>query len=342
MYMEKLSQVELLQLDEAFSDYLKGALKLAGRGALAATKGIAKTITPTGYGLVKKAGDAAGKAIANVALENPVNVLRAMLNSSDGRKTIKNGKIGAERKLPGGYREIDFEGEWISDPRQPSTPFKTKVVMVKDNDGQWKLAGNFNKNTGEFVFNNKQNNGKGGIPVSNTQGQGKNKQGKQPKTQPKTQQGKQPKTQAGGRSKASTSAKKPTSKQPAAKKQASQPSQTPQVQSNQTPQVQSNQTPQASKPKFFEALRDWKKQNIGPEAGSVGIPYAKLKEFLKTLNVEDPDRVLRSAGIENKGNRSIPNKDLGNVETTLKSRGIVSESNNTKLSQLELINLFNF
>jgi hypothetical protein len=152
MYMRKFSQAELL--NEAFPDLLKGAVKLAGRGALSAGKGIAKTISPTGYNMVKQAGEAAGKAVAGVALEDPINVLRSMLASSEGKKTIQNGKIGAEKKLNGGYRQVELTGEWISDPTQPPTAFSTSVFLVKNNKNEWTFAGGFDTD-GNFIFNNK-------------------------------------------------------------------------------------------------------------------------------------------------------------------------------------------
>jgi hypothetical protein len=152
MYMRKFSQAELL--NEAFTDLLKGAVKLAGRGALTAGKGIAKTISPTGYNMVKQAGEAAGKAVAGIALEDPKIVLKSMLASSEGKKTIQNGKIGAEKKLNGGYRQVELTGEWISDPTQPPTAFSTSVFLVKNNKNEWTFAGGFDTD-GNFIFNNK-------------------------------------------------------------------------------------------------------------------------------------------------------------------------------------------
>ena len=99
-----------------------------------------------------------------------------------------------------------------------------------------------------------------------------------------------------------------------------------------------NTTAPASPPKlkFYESLRDWKIKNIGPNAASVGITYKKLKDFLTSIKVQDPDRVLKSAGIQDKGAQTIPNTSLSGVEATLKSRGIVTES-----SQINLIKQLN-
>lgn len=359
MYMEKLSQVELLQLNEAFSDYLKGALKLAGKGAVAATKGIVKTVTPTGYGMLKTAGDAAGKAIAGAALENPVNVLRAMLSSSEGRKTIQSGKIGKESKLDGGYREIELEGNWISDPRQSPVPFKTKVIMVKDNSNQWKLAGNFDKDTGEFIFDTSSKKNKAGVvPTLTTKGQ-KSTSSKTP-AKPQSTSGKAQLP----RSKTSATSKTPAKPQTSQSKSTTTPAKskvspktqttgkaptTPKTTTTRSTSSKAQTTPankpkaqQTTNPKFYKALRDWKVKNIGPQAERVGIDYNNLKEFLKSLNVQDADRVLKTAGIKERGTRSVSNKELANIEATLKSRDVVSESYNSALSQRDLINLLLF
>ena len=158
MYMHKFSQAELL--NEAFADLIRGAAKAAGRGALAVGKGIAKTISPTGYNLVKQAGETAGKVVAGIALEDPKTVLKSMLASSEGKKTIQNGKIGAEKELNGGYRQIELTGEWISDPTQPPTPFKTNVFLVKNSKNEWDFAGGFDTD-GNFIFNKGAKNRRG-------------------------------------------------------------------------------------------------------------------------------------------------------------------------------------
>ena len=80
-----------------------------------------------------------------------------------------------------------------------------------------------------------------------------------------------------------------------------------------------------NKPKFFEALRTWKINNIGPNAATVGITYQQTKEFLKSLGVKDANRVLKSVNIQDKGSTIISNIKLNNLQITLKSRGIVSE-----------------
>lgn len=97
-------------------------------------------------------------------------------------------------------------------------------------------------------------------------------------------------------------------------------------------------TAPASPPKlkFYESLRDWKTKNIGPNAASIGITYKQLKDFLTSIKVQDPDRVLKSAGIQDKGAQTIPNTSLSGVEATLKSRGVVAES-----SQINLIKQLN-
>lgn len=92
-----------------------------------------------------------------------------------------------------------------------------------------------------------------------------------------------------------------------------------------------------NKIKFYESLKNWKIKNIGPNAASVGVTYQQLKDFLKSINIQDPDRVLKSAGIQDRGARTVPNTLLSGVEATLKSRGIVSE--NSQISLLKQLNL---
>ena len=91
-----------------------------------------------------------------------------------------------------------------------------------------------------------------------------------------------------------------------------------------------------NKIKFYESLRDWKIKNIGSNAAGVGITYKQLKDFLTSIKVQDPDRVLKSAGIQDKGAQTIPNTSLSGVEATLKSRGVVAEG-----SQINLIKQLN-
>lgn len=93
-----------------------------------------------------------------------------------------------------------------------------------------------------------------------------------------------------------------------------------------------------SKPKFYEALRDWKINNIGPNAANVGVNYQQLKAFLISIGVRDADRVLRGANITDRGAISVSNRLLVNVEATLKSRGITESSQFNLLNQLILLN----
>jgi len=93
-----------------------------------------------------------------------------------------------------------------------------------------------------------------------------------------------------------------------------------------------------NKPKFFASLKQWKIDNVGPEAGTVSITGIQLKEFLKTLKVEDPDRVLKQADI--KVNGAIPkNTKLGTLESIIKSRGLVAESIRSQKNILRQFNI---
>ena len=93
----------------------------------------------------------------------------------------------------------------------------------------------------------------------------------------------------------------------------------------------------STKPKFVDALRDWKINNIGPSAATVGINYQQAKSFLQSLNVRDPDRVLSNAGIKDTGSRIISNRQLADIEFTLKSRNLVECTQLDTLQQLKIL-----
>ena len=93
----------------------------------------------------------------------------------------------------------------------------------------------------------------------------------------------------------------------------------------------------STKPKFVDALRDWKISNIGPSAATVGINYQQAKSFLQSLNVQDPDRVLSNAGIRDIGSRIISNRQLADIEFTLKSRNLVECTQLDTLQQLKIL-----
>ena len=95
---------------------------------------------------------------------------------------------------------------------------------------------------------------------------------------------------------------------------------------------------QSDKANFYNALRQWKIDNIGPNAASVGINYQQAKAFLQSLGVQDPDRVLSSAGATSStGTRAISNQILSVIDATLKSRGITEKTQLTTLNQLSLL-----
>jgi len=89
--------------------------------------------------------------------------------------------------------------------------------------------------------------------------------------------------------------------------------------------------------KFYDALRNWKVENIGPQAASVGITGHQMKEFLVSLGVKDPDRVIADrAGLDKlKYDTIVSNKQIATIETVLKSRGIVTESKKSQKSLLK-------
>ena len=89
------------------------------------------------------------------------------------------------------------------------------------------------------------------------------------------------------------------------------------------------------KPKFFETLKQWKIDNIGPSAGSVPPTGEHLDQFLKSLNVDDRQRILKQAGIKHTSGGATNPKKLTDLEGILKARGIVAES---KKSQKKLLN----
>ena len=108
----------------------------------------------------------------------------------------------------------------------------------------------------------------------------------------------------------------------------------------QAQQGQAQQGQNNTKPKFYEALRDWKINNIGPSAATVGINYQQAKEFIKSIGVQDADRVLTNANIQDRGSAIVSNAKLNNVLLTLKSRGVVSEKSQIYTLQ-ESFNIIN-
>jgi len=88
------------------------------------------------------------------------------------------------------------------------------------------------------------------------------------------------------------------------------------------------------KPKFFETLKQWKIDKIGPSAGSVPPTGEHLDQFLKSLNVDNRERILKQAGIKHTSGGATNPKKLTDLEGILKARGIVAES---KKSQKNLL-----
>jgi len=98
--------------------------------------------------------------------------------------------------------------------------------------------------------------------------------------------------------------------------------------------------PAASKPKFYEALRDWKINNIGPNAVNNDLSYRQLRSFLTSIGIDDANTVLvlKNAGITGSGAQTISNSKLANLEASLKMIGITEKSQLNLLKQLNLLN----
>ena len=105
-------------------------------------------------------------------------------------------------------------------------------------------------------------------------------------------------------------------------------------------QAQTPTQPAASKPKFYEALRDWKINNIGPNAVNNDLSYQQLRSFLTSIGIDDANTVLvlQNAGITGSGAQTIPNSKLANLEASLKMIGITEKSQLNLLKQLNLLN----
>jgi len=105
-----------------------------------------------------------------------------------------------------------------------------------------------------------------------------------------------------------------------------------------TESPESGPGPDPSKPKFFAAFKQWKINNIGPEADDVGVNGHQMKKFLVSLGLKDPDRVIADrAGLDNYG-KVLSSKQIDTIESLMKSRGLVSES---KQSQKNILRHFN-
>lgn len=157
--MRKLSQKELLE--EGFLDIVRGAGKAAMRGAVAATKGIAKTISPTGAGIIGAAADTVGAAIGNIAASSPAISLKAFLSRPENRRLFRNYKINKETNLENGDRAIEITGEFVNPNTQAVTPVTTNVIFQRVDSGgigpeKWSPISEFDVNTGQFQIKQKK------------------------------------------------------------------------------------------------------------------------------------------------------------------------------------------
>lgn len=169
--MRKLSQKELLE--EGFLDAIRGVGKAAIRGALAATKGAAKIISPTGAGIIGSAADAVGSTIANIATSSPTVGLKAFLSRPENKRLFRSYKIQREKKLENGDRVIQISGEFIDPNTQAVTPITTNVVFQRTDSGgieseKWSPVGEFNTQTGQFQVKQKKKKKQNSSSTSNT------------------------------------------------------------------------------------------------------------------------------------------------------------------------------
>ena len=156
--MRKLSQKELLE--EGILDVMRGVGKSIGRGALAATKGIIKTISPTGAKILGSAADAVGAAAANILGSSPSIALETFLKRPENKNLFKTYKIIKETNLPNGDRSIQLTGEFINPQTYAVSNITTNIVFRRVDGGgiepeKWKCISKFNPQTGQFDINRK-------------------------------------------------------------------------------------------------------------------------------------------------------------------------------------------
>lgn len=151
--MRKLSQRELLE--EKWGDYFRGFGKAAARKALAATKGIIRTISPTGAKILSSAADAVGATAANILGSSPKNALETFLKRPENQHLFKTYEIIKETNLPNGDRSIELTGEFIHPQTFAISNITTNIVFRRVDSGgispeKWKCISKFNNQTGQF------------------------------------------------------------------------------------------------------------------------------------------------------------------------------------------------
>jgi len=152
--MRKLSQRELLE-EAGFLDMVRGFGKAAARGALAATKGIIRTISPTGAKILSSAADAVGATAANIIGSSPSIALETFLKRPENKNIFKTYKIIKETNLPNGDRSIELTGEFIHPQTFAISNITTNIVFRRVDRGgispeKWKCISKFNNQTGQF------------------------------------------------------------------------------------------------------------------------------------------------------------------------------------------------
>ena len=328
--MRKLSQRELL--DEGFGSMLSGL----ARGARNAIGSVATAMAPETMGALSKGASIASGAVERIRSGSPRASAGTFFDSEDGKREFKDIKLGKETKLPNQNFKIEVKSGYYlnsvgGDQIEEKDLSGGYVVLRRKKRGG---AGGFDNEIIEvWDSNNKRLNEKPikagtDIPTATTGQDGK------PEADGKPEEGKGEGTASPRDGRDGRDGRDATSNAPPEPEPKPEPKPEPEPESEPEPETE----PEPSKPKFFASLKQWKIDNIGPEAGTVSITGIQLKEFLKTLKVEDPDRVLKQADI--KVNGAIPkNTKLGTLESIIKSRGLVAESIRSQKNILRRLNI---
>jgi len=308
--MTRLSQKDLL--NEGIGSMMKAVAKVGLKGAVAGAKELGKAIAPETAKALSKIGTAASGAFVEIMGASAKIAIKSWLSKPEGRRLFKNVDLGKEKTLQNKDVEVDFAGQFM-DPTAPNVAQdkKGKFIVRPIEEGRWRIIKAVDLN-GEDIWS------------------GEYKPGDDKKDKPdKPDKPEVPLGPDPGRPEVPEG---PTGPQPPG------PPVPPLGPDPGRPEAPP-EAPAATKPKFFDALRQWKVKTIGPDAATVGISGAQLKEFLISLNVPDPDRVIKGAGVDNYG-KSVSNKILDTIKATLQSRDLVSEnilSQKSILRRLQLL-----
>ena len=309
--MRKLSQRELL--DEGFGSMLSGL----ARGARNAIGSVATAVAPETMGALGKGASIAANAVERIRSGSPRASAGTFFDSEDGKREFKDIKLGKETKLPNQNFKIEVKSGYYlnsvgGDQIEEKDLSGGYIVLRRKKRGG---AGGFDNEIIEvWDSSNKRLNeepikaGSDDPPAATTGQDGGPEEGEGEGTA-------SPRDGRDGRDGRDATSSAPPK-----------------------PEPESEPEPEPSKPKFFASLKQWKIDNIGPEAGAVSVTGIQLKEFLKTLKVEDPDRVLKQADI--KVNGAIPkNTKIGDLASIIKSRGLVAESIQSQKNILRCLNI---